>query len=353
MGNSPKTSQSRTSNLCLRAHRAVSKMQVLQTLLNQIDIELLEQKVLDLECVAESLSRKYAPKPMIHDAYTLIAHLAAEHKCRILQFLSNEPETVWEIILQFPTIARMIAVTSLFALPKECLYEIGSNIRLIDCVRDKQISLQRFYYVIRFIGSQLVYGCCRDQVNRTRLENLVWYLYFLHLMEFCGTTIDPSLVYSSIMFCFHIALMHFVRLTNATTELKYRLLRFGVNVTTCKDVANNLIKPTILEYSKDSLNWELKLLANKTLLEYWCEGKLLRDVISLIVIMWRQSDYVMSLESSHNSLDLILGEITSCGSGIIFKPIGEIENEGLDRVLLHQLGKTKVPRCHTEQLAFL
>ena len=47
-----------------------------------------------------------------------------------------------------------------------------------------------------------------------------------------------------------------------------------MSVKHCENIANNLVKPALVEYNKHTLNWELKLLANRSLLNYLCEDEL-------------------------------------------------------------------------------
>mmetsp|Transcript_9620 Transcript_9620/g.23644 ORF Transcript_9620/g.23644 Transcript_9620/m.23644 type:complete len:597 (+) Transcript_9620:133-1923(+) len=364
----PTTSRSRVSELCLRAHRSVSKIQTLQHFLhNHSELSALDLHVRGLEEVVAVLSEKQA---MIRrnkeqdDALMMLARIPfVEFRCRVLQFLagtgdeilvradhnqqrggighglggggggsgspvipspgdfqdgvvhspnynscpseerdrlsmsrgsgqgqqgqqlqhsinrtsrqspvhppstnsylrsSASPGVVWELLLHFPTVAE--AIDKLFPLPANCacLHKIGSEIPLVHCLREKQISPLRFYHLVKHLGHHLLHGCCKPQLNKTRLENLVW------------------------------------------------LLRFGARIDVhCKEAANNLVKPTLVAYGRDptpegvkegrfrfsrrgsagaaagaksesaisgSSNWEKSLLSNKHLLKHFCNGELI------------------------------------------------------------------------------
>lgn len=178
MGNSPGGSRRQASDVSLRAHRAVSKMQVLQNSLTQDEIDAVEAQVSQLEQLANDLSRKYAPPPsQVYDEASMLINLPIGERCRVLQFLGSETtfRHVWEILVRLPSLAKHVSRLGAFPLADaNCLQSVGEGISLIGPLKRKELSLLRFYHLVRCLGAELVVGACRGQMNKTKLENLVW-----------------------------------------------------------------------------------------------------------------------------------------------------------------------------------
>ncbi|CAD7959424.1 unnamed protein product [Amoebophrya sp. A120] len=255
---------SKGSDLCLRGHRAISKIQLLQQVLYGPELRQFEGCVDVLERLVQELSEKQKKKFQLPEdqwanpGLSLFAKVNFLHfRCKVLQYLADDAEVVWELLLHFPTIAETVAssrMPSLSLLQFASLHKIGSEVSIINCLNEKQISLVRFYHLIKHLGKHLAFGACEQtKLNKTRLENLVW------------------------------------------------LLRFGVDVELCKPVANQLVKQCLVEYCSKNQNysattapggrgrsatgaadtddlgsffWEKGLLSNGHLLNHFCDGAL-------------------------------------------------------------------------------